>query len=134
MLERYTVPLVLMLLHALLSALWNVAGVWLLAHGERPLGPTASLSVVGVLVLMMLAYGLSYAKGYQKTFFFLVTLGALSGVFAIYGALTKDVTLWPSEFWRYSGIIINSIAVVGFVWTLFTQLFNVQRGSVDKKR
>ena len=38
--------------HLLGSAAWNVAGVVLVAQGRQPLGPTASLVVAVVLLLL----------------------------------------------------------------------------------
>ena len=38
----------------------------------------------------------------------------LAAVSAIFGGFTKDSSLWPSELWRYAGIAVNGIGVVGF--------------------
>ena len=107
-----------MVLHALLAALWNVAGVWLISQGQSPLGPTASLTGVAILAVLILAYIWTLKKGYEKTFLLLASVGALVGLLTIYGALTKDPGLWPSAFWRFAGIAVNSLAAIGFVLTL----------------
>ena len=107
-----------MVLHAFLAALWNVAGVWLISQGKSPLGPTASMTGVWVLLALMLIYIVTLKKGYEKTFLFLSFFGAVVGLLTIYGAFTKDPSLWPSEFWRYAGIIVNSLAAIGFILTL----------------
>ena len=107
-----------MVLHAFLAALWNVAGVWLISQGQSPLGPTASMTGVAVLAVLILAYIFTLKKGYEKAFLLLASVGALVGLLTIYGALTKDPSLWPSEFWRVAGIAVNSLAAIGFVLTL----------------
>ena len=114
----YRMPLIFMVLHAFLAALWNVAGVWLISQGQSPLGPTASMLGVAVLAVLILAYIFTLKKGYEKSFLVLASVGALVGLLTIYGALTKDPSLWPSEFWRYAGIAVNSLAAIGFALTL----------------
>jgi len=107
-----------MVLHAFLAALWNIAGVWLISQGQSPLGPTASLAAVGVLAVLIFAYVFTLKQGYEKSFLLLATIGALLGIMTIYGALTKDPGLWPSEFWRVAGIAVNSLAAIGFALTV----------------
>jgi len=63
-------------------------------------------------------YVLTLQKGYEKTFLLIALIGALVGAMTIYGALTKEHNLWPSEFWRFAGIAVNSLAVIGFTLTL----------------
>ena len=107
-----------MVLHAFLAAIWNVVGVWLISQGQSPLGPTASLTGVAVLVVLIVIYIFTLKKGYEKSFLLMASIGAMVGLMTIYGALTKDHSLWPSEFWRYAGIAINSLAVIGFILVL----------------
>jgi len=107
-----------MVMHAFWAAMWNVAGVWLMSHGQSPLGPTASLTGVAVLAVLILIYIYTLKKGYEKTFLLMALIGALVGAMTIYGALTKEHNLWPSEFWRFAGIAVNSLAVIGFTLTL----------------
>ena len=118
LIDSYKVPLSFMVLHAFLAALWNVIGVWLISEGQSPLGPTASLTGVTILAILILAYIWTLKKGYEKTFSVLASIGAVVGLLTIYGALTKDPSLWPSEFWRYAGIVVNSLAAIGFTLTL----------------
>jgi len=116
--DKYKMPLGFMVLHAFLAALWNVAGVWLISQGQSPLGPTASLTGVAVLAVLILAYIFTLKKGYEKTFLVLAFVGAVVGLLTIYGALTKEHSLWPSEFWRYAGIAVNSLALIGFSFAM----------------
>lgn len=114
LIDSYKTPLVLMVLHAFLAALWNIAGVWLISQGRSPLGPTASMAGVAVLAVLILIYIVTLQKGYEKSFLFMALIGALVGALTIYGALTKDHSLWPSEFWRVAGIAVNALALIGF--------------------
>ena len=118
LIDSYKIPLVFMVLHAFLAAMWNAAGVWLISQGQSPLGPTASLTGVAVLAVFIVIYIFTLKKGYEKSFLLMAFIGALVGLMTIYGALTKDHSFWPSEFWRIAGIAINSLAVIGFVLTL----------------
>lgn len=35
---------------------------------------------------------------------------------AIAGAFSQDPSLWPSEFWRYAGVGLNCLALIGGFW------------------
>ena len=104
-----------MVSHAILVIVWNLVGVWLLSNNKSALGPTATIIGAVVFSLFIVAYLYSYSKGLKKVFVFLITIGALFGSFAIYGALTKAPNLWPSEFWRYAGIGVNLLGIIGFL-------------------
>ncbi len=103
-----------MIPHAFLSALWTLAGVWLLSQGRPPLGPTASGATAMVLFVVIVIYFFALTKADEKLFLVLSSLAAIVGLLTIYGALTKDHSLWPAEFWRYAGIAVNALAVIGF--------------------
>ena len=110
----YKSPLVFMVSHALLAAAWNGTGLWLVSQGQSPLGPTASGAAVALMAVLIVLYVFTFKKGYEKTFLLIASVGALLGILTIYGALTKDHSLWPSEFWRYAGIAVNALAAIGF--------------------
>ena len=107
-----------MVFHAILVIVWNIAGVWLFSHGKPALGPTATLTGALLFAVLIVIYFLFYKKGYEKLFLIAVIIGALLGSMAIYGAFTKDPALWPSEFWRYAGVAVNSLGILGLVFTL----------------
>ena len=96
---------------ALLSALWNVAGVYLVAQGLRAPGPTASLTAALLLIAIAVAL---YAAVDRASLLY----AALSGIAtfmalaAVVNAFVQDPALWPSEFWRYAGAVLNG---AGFV-------------------
>ena len=107
-----------MILHAILVIAWNVIGVWLISEGKSALGPTATLTGALLFAVFIIIYFLFYKKGMEKSFLTAVSIGALLGTVAIFGALTKDPSLWPSEFWRYTGIAVNSLGAFGFFFAL----------------
>ncbi len=103
---------------AILSAAWNAVGVVLLAQGARSLGPTASIAAAIVLLVMAIAYPMTIRR--WPVVYLLVSLtGGLAAISAVVNAFTADPTLWPSEFWRYAGVVLNGVgfaaALVGIV-------------------
>ena len=116
--KNYKIALIFMVLHAVLVIVWNIAGVWLLSQGKPAMGPTATLMGAVIFAILIAVYLFFYKKGYEKLFLSIVFAGALSGAFAIYGAFTKDPALWPSEFWRYAGISVNTLAILGLVFAV----------------
>lgn len=116
--SAYRPALIIQTAHLLLCALWNSVGLYLLSQGETAIGPTASwASIVVVLVLLALLWW-----SINKHWFRWYTLFSITAVFfaalAIYGGFTKSPNLWPSEFWRYAGITVNSVGVLGFVFAI----------------
>jgi TctA family transporter len=100
---------------AILSTIWNVVGVYLIAQGQRAIGPTAS--VAGAVVLMAIAVGFVVAVCRWPIVHLLLTIAAgLLGLGAVVNAFSADRALWPSEFWRYAGAVLNS---AGFVASAF---------------
>ena len=94
--------------------LWNIGGVIQLSHGLRAPGPTASLLLAAVL----LAYGAALAIGLRRwpmTYVVLSALGIVLALPAIINGLTADPSLWPSEFWRYAGMVLNGTGALACV-------------------
>lgn len=99
---------------AVLAALWNIGGLILISQGLRAPGPTASLLVACVL----LAYGAALLIGLRRwpmAYAVLSAFGIALALPAIISALTSDPGLWPSEFWRYAGIVLNSTGVLASI-------------------
>jgi hypothetical protein len=110
------------LIHVLLCIIWNGVGLWQQAHGLKTIGPTASWGAIGFVILLGAGLvGLS-RKGPPLGFLALSAIGMLLAVVAIHGGLTKDASNWPSEFWRWAGIVVNSFGVIGFLLALATYL------------
>jgi hypothetical protein len=96
---------------ALLAALWNVAGVYLMAQGQRPPGPTASIA--GALVLIAIAAVLVLTVDRASLLYAVLSgVATFMALAAVVNAFVQDPALWPSEFWRYAGAVLNG---VGFV-------------------
>ena len=96
---------------AVLAALWNLGGVWQLGRGLRPPGPTAS--TFAGLVLPVIAGGLVLAvRQWPKVFVLLAAVCGLAALSAVVGAFVQDPALWPSEFWRWAGVLLNGLGVM----------------------
>lgn len=99
---------------ASLSALWNLGGVWQIARGLRAPGPTASL-LAGV-VLLGIAAGLGVAvRRWPTVFVLLAAVAGLGALVGVVGAFVQDPALWPSETWRWAGIVLNGVGFVAGV-------------------
>lgn len=113
----FHVALVLQQIHLWLSAVWNAVGVWLVHQGGQALGPTASLSTAALLIGF--AALVCVAHYYHRWMYILISaiivLGALS---TIANAFTLPTSNWPSEFWRFAGITLNSLGVAAGVWAI----------------
>ena len=116
--KNYKTALIFMLLHASLVIVWNIVGVWLLSQDKSALGPTATLVGALIFAVLIVIYLFFYKKEYENLFLSIVSIGALLGASAIYGAFTKDPALWPSEFWRYAGVAVNALGILGFIFAL----------------
>jgi predicted ferric reductase len=99
---------------AVASAIWNFAGVWLVAHGQRALGPTASVEG-GLALLAIIAALVVSAKRWPLVHVLLAVACGLLAFLAVAGAFVQDPALWPSEFWRYAGAAINAFGVAAAI-------------------
>ena len=103
--------LVVQVTWAILAAVWNVAGVALIARGLRAPGPTASAGAAVLLLAVAVAFVLSIAR--WPVAYALLSAGAgLMALAAVVNAFVQDPALWPSEFWRYAGVLLNGAGVV----------------------
>ena len=116
--NQYKSAYVFVVLHAIFVILWNIVGMYLLSQNKQALGPTASWLGVILFFVLIVLYTLSIQKKYYKLFVSFVSIGAILGTFAIYGALTKEHSLWPSELWRYAGVLVNLLGVIGFALSI----------------
>jgi hypothetical protein len=118
-------PLSIQLSHLFLSIIWNIVGVVLINRGGVALGPTASI----LTALILFIFGvLIFLGAKHKTILYLIVsvLALLGAAIAIYGAFSKDSSMWPSDLWRYAGVSLNSLGVVGALWG-FTRLLNARK-------
>lgn len=111
------------LLWLLLAALWNGVGVYRIAQGQAAIGPTASLTVAGVLlVLAALLY--FRALGWPILWCAISLFGIYGAGSAVFGAITGDPSLWPTPFWRWAGAGLN---LFGLAACLFGTLAAIKR-------
>lgn len=97
---------------AVASALWNFYGAFQLSQGLPALGPTATHGV-GVLALALLAALLVSSRRWRIPYVILSAFGGLLALITVVNAFIADPPLWPSEFWRYAGVAVNVIGVIG---------------------
>lgn len=99
---------------AVLAALWNFGGALQVARGLPSPGPTAS--TLAGLVLVVIAGGLVVAVARWPTVFVLLAaVAGLAALVGVVGAFVQDPALWPSEFWRWAGIVLNGAGFVAAV-------------------
>lgn len=103
-----------------LCAIWNAYGAMQISTGGRALGPTATFAGAGFAVL--LAVALIVASGRWPWFFrALAIAGAALAALTIWNSFILDRSLWPSEFWRWAGIVLNAFGIIGAITAvLFT--------------
>lgn len=100
---------------ALLTAVWNLAGITLLAWGQRSLGPAPTLG--GFMLAMGFAVTLWLAVQRSPFLYAMMTCAAgLLGLAAALKPFTADPALWSSDSWRYAWATLNT---VGFVAAAF---------------
>jgi hypothetical protein len=99
---------------AALCVIWNVYGAIQLSMGGRALGPTASWSGAGFIVLLGVLLVVT-SKSWPRAYPWLALLAAALAAPTVWKAFTLDPSLWPSEFWRWAGIVLNVFGVGGAV-------------------
>ena len=100
--------------HLLGSAGWNVAGVVLMSQGQRPLGPTASVAVAAVLLVLGAGLWIGFCRS-RPLYVAISTLLGVGALVSVIQAIVGEASLWPSAFWRLAGAGLN---LAGFVANL----------------
>jgi hypothetical protein len=114
-------PILLQEIYVVLSVAWNLAGVLLIEQGLRAPGPTASLGVAAFL----LAVGLGMLLGARRLPLLYVATSGLIGagaLAAVIQAFQLDPALWPATSWRYAGVLLNGLGVLGTAWGIVVWL------------
>lgn len=104
--------LAILVLWAILCAVWNAYGAVQLSSGGQALGPTAT--IMGAVLALALAVLLiiSFRKR-PSAYRWLTLVPCALAAMTIWSAFRLDPALWPSEFWRWAGILVNVLGVVG---------------------
>jgi hypothetical protein len=100
--------LVVQVAWAILAAVWNLGGVMLIARGLRSPGPTATVSG-GVILLAIAAALVVLVTRWPVGYLGLSVLTGVIALAAVINAFIQDPALWPSEFWRYAGAVLNGV-------------------------
>lgn len=103
---------------AILCTLWNFYGAFQIANGGRALGPTATMAG-GVLAMFLALLFVFTSSRWPTVYKALAVLAAIMAAFTIWNAVVLDPSLWPSEFWRWAGIVLNGSGVLGALLALF---------------
>ena len=112
--KRLRIPLICIVAWISGAILWNVTGVVLIAKAGTGIGPTASLTLAGIMAVIALLLYLA-ARFNGLVFAVLSALCAVAAFVAVYQAFAGDASLWPTPFWRWAGAALN---LFGFVAAL----------------
>lgn len=120
------ISLFVLLIWALLCVVWNVYGSVQIANGGRALGPTATIA--GAVLIAVLATALVVThRRWVWAYRILAVLGAAMAAFTIWNSFRLDPGLWPSEFWRWAGIAVNALGVLGALAAMPREGSRIQR-------
>jgi hypothetical protein len=107
---------------ALLCTAWNGYGLWLISKGEQPIGPTASALLAFVCIVFAILFWFFQSRHLKWPYIFLSGLTAIMASYAVYGAFTQDPSLWPSEIWRWRGILLNGAGALASMIAIIKSL------------
>lgn len=103
------------LLYLFLSILWNIIGLWQISLGKQPIGPTASFAVIALLIGIAVLLTIFHCKKCPRLYITLSIIIVILATSAAIGTFTKPPSLWPSELFRYLGLVINFVGISGVV-------------------
>ncbi|KPK18238.1 MAG: hypothetical protein AMJ67_10985 [Betaproteobacteria bacterium SG8_41] len=115
--KRLRIPLICVLIWLAGAVLWNVAGVILIAKTGTGIGPTASLTLAGIMGVVAVLLYLA-ARFNRIGFAILSALCALAAFAAVYQAFTGEASLWSTPFWRWAGAALNLFGFGAGLWGL----------------
>jgi hypothetical protein len=91
---------------------WNMYGLYLISNGQHPIGPTASALVAGLCAVFALLFWWFVKRNCKWPYVFLSAATVVLAGIAVYGGFTKDASQWPSESWRWAGIVLNGTGMI----------------------
>ncbi|MGH1374341.1 MAG: hypothetical protein ACRBBW_20055 [Cellvibrionaceae bacterium] len=110
--DRLKYVLGVQIFYVVLCVVWNLVGDYQRQLGLPSIGPTASVMMAMVMACLCIAQFFSAKHQWKMTYLSLSILFAVGAMSAIYGAFTKELSLWPSAFWRWAGVVVNLIGVL----------------------
>lgn len=126
------VPLALQLTHIALSCAWNAAGLWRVAQGQAPLGPTASVAAIGAMLALAAAMVLG-ARSHPTWYAGASLVMVLFLMVPLSGAVLLEATRWPTPAWRWGGMVLNSVGLLAGTWGLlrWRQTQNLRKNTTN---
>jgi len=118
--KRLKAPLICIVVWIAGCVFWNVAGVILIEKTGTGIGPTASLTAAGILMVIAVLLYLAARFNGLIIFSLLSVLCAVAAFAAVYQAFTGDASLWPTAFWRWAGAALNLFGFVAGLWGLIS--------------
>jgi len=118
--KRLKAPLICIVVWIAGCVFWNVAGFILIEKTGTGIGPTASLTVAGILMVIAVLLYLAARFNGLIIFSLLSVLCAVAAFAAVYQAFTGDASLWPTAFWRWAGAALNLFGFVAGLWGLIS--------------
>jgi fluoride ion exporter CrcB/FEX len=106
---------------------WNAYALYLIKQGLPPIGPTASAIGAALCAAFALLFWWLSSKHLRWPYIILSAIAGFMAAFTIYGAFTKDPSLWPSESWRWAGIILNGVGVVACIAGIIKSFYNIKQ-------
>ena len=100
-----------------MSVMWNLIGVGLISIGQPPLGNSASMAIVVIMLTLALTLALTLVLTVNRVRWLYATATwvlALACLMALYTAFTGAAELWPSNYFRIFGALINVLGLAGF--------------------
>lgn len=104
--------LLLLVVWAVLCAVWNVYGVAQLSTGGQALGPTASILGAGLALVLALLLIVALRK-WPSAYRWVTLVPCVLAAMTIWNAFRLDPAQRPSEFWRWAGVVVNGLGVAG---------------------
>lgn len=93
---------------------WNITGVVMVNNGLAPPGP--STSVTAALLFGAIGVGLfDFSRKWPLAYGGLSAVAGALAIGAVYKPLTADPSLWASDVWRYTAVVINAIGIVSAI-------------------
>lgn len=126
------VPLALQLTHIALSCAWNAVGLSRVAHGQAPLGPTASATAIGAMLALaaVMVFGARSRPAWYAAASLVMVLFL---TIPLSGAILLEATRWPTPAWRWGGMVLNSVGLMAGIWGLlrWRQTKNLKKNTTN---
>jgi hypothetical protein len=101
-----------------LCAAWNAYGAMQIANGQPALGPTATYAGAGLALSLAVLFFVTAGR-WPIVYKILAGLGAAVAAMTVWNAFVLDPSNWPSEFWRWAGVLLNLGGVLGAALAIF---------------